>query len=163
MNVGNLGSAIVGFAQIVGAANIPAAISGLHLLTDAVHGLTNLSASIPTAAQIADNPVAHFNEAAGAAIWGALKNFDNSIHGKVWGSGAQAAPLGGVGPYDPLSSVRAPQPVTATSNIKVDVYVDSELIGSRIESAITSALRLPGSSADTDGRANHMPPDAYNF
>jgi hypothetical protein len=42
-------------------------------------------------------------------------------------------------------------------NVKVDVYIDSELIGSRIESAVTSALGLLGSSADTDGRAKHMP------
>ncbi len=92
-NVGNLGSAIVGFAQIVGAANIPAAILGLQLITNAVHGLTNLAAQIPTAAQIADNPVAHFNEAAGAAIWNAIQKFDNAIHGKAFGGGAQAAPI----------------------------------------------------------------------
>jgi hypothetical protein len=42
-------------------------------------------------------------------------------------------------------------------NVKVDVYINSELIGSRIESAVTSALGLLGSSADTDGRAKHMP------
>jgi very-short-patch-repair endonuclease len=34
---------------------------------------------------------------------------------------------------------------------------DSELIASRIESAVTSALGLLGSSADTDGRAKHTP------
>ena len=48
-------------------------------------------------------------------------------------------------------------PITSTANVKVDVYIDSELIGSRIESAVTSALSLLGSSADTDGRAKHMP------
>ena len=90
--VSNLGAAIVRFAQIVGSANIPGAIAGLHLLTDAVHELTNLAAKIPTAAQIADNPVAHFNEAAGAAIWDAIKRFDNAIHGKALG-GAEAAPV----------------------------------------------------------------------
>ncbi len=109
------------------------------MLTDAVYELTNLAAKIPTAAQIAGNPVAHFNEAAGAAIWDAIERFDNAIHGKAIG-GADAAPV--------------------TSNVKVDVFVDAELVASKIVSAFSSALRLPGSSA---GAANHMPPDSYNF
>ena len=166
-NVANLGSAIVGFAQIVGAANIPAAIAGLHSITDAVHALTDLAAKIPTAAQIADNPIARFNEAAGAAAWDAIKNFDNMIHGKAWGGGAQAGTLGGDGPYmnggGPGNAFKgAPQPITTTSNVKVDVFVDSELVASKIMSAIESAFRQPHSSAGADGSAAHMPPDAYS-
>lgn len=52
-----------------------------------------------------------------------------------------------------------PQPV----NVKVDVTLASDLILSKIESALSAAFTLPHSSAGTDGRANHMPPDSYNF
>ena len=55
------------------------------------------------------------------------------------------------------------QPATNTSNVKVEVFVDSELVASKIMSAVEAALRLPGSSAGADGSANHMPPDSYNF
>ncbi len=82
------------------------------MLTDAVYELTNLAAKIPTAAQIAGNPVAHFNVAAGAAIWDAIERFDNAIYGKAIGESADAAPV--------------------TSNVKVDVFVDAELVASKI-------------------------------
>jgi hypothetical protein len=36
-------------------------------------------------------------------------------------------------------------------------------IVTRVETMIEGALRLPTSSAGTDGRAQHMPPDSYNL
>ena len=64
----------------------------------------------------------------------------------------------------PVVNVAAPQVDT-----KVDVKVTADMSGimyalaAKIESMVTSAIHLPTSSAGTDGRANHMPPDSYNF
>jgi hypothetical protein len=172
-NLGNLGSAIKGFAEIVGSANIPAAIYGLHLLSDAIHGLTDLAAKIPTAAQIADNPVAHFDEAAGAAVWDWIKGFDSAIHGKFWGTGAQAAPLPDIGrpivgrdPRSPSTGTLAyippaapPVVNVAPTALNVSVFVDGEIVAHAMEQSIERNNRTTSSSYDHDGRAGFAGPD----
>jgi hypothetical protein len=102
---------------------------------------------------------------------------------------AKMNPTGALAPikpaYDPLSSIRvqattinvppppvvnvAPPAVTVDNQMHADIKasfsldgVVRELVG-KIESAILSSIRIPTSSAGTDGRANHMPPDSYNF
>lgn len=49
--------------------------------------------------------------------------------------------------------------------LKITATLDGILyaLGSRIEKMLEPSITLPTSSAGTDGRANHMPPDANNF
>lgn len=64
----------------------------------------------------------------------------------------------------PIVNVAAPQVDT-----KVDVKVTASLDGiisqlaAKIERMVENSIRIPNSSAGTDGRANHMSPDSYNF
>ena len=86
--------------------------------------------------------------------------------------------------YDPPTSIRLqaptvnvpPPPVVNTKvevaasqvDTKVDVKVTARLDGmlyalaAKIEKMVESSLRIPTSTAGTDGRAQHMPPDAYS-
>jgi hypothetical protein len=100
-----------------------------------------------------------FGLAANKATGGAAGWLYNRAAG--WGQGSGAPAVGpyanGGGPGDSFKGA-----VTSTANVKVDVFVDTELVATKIMSQIESALRLPGSSAGADGAAAHMPTDAYS-
>jgi len=84
-NLNNLGAAISGFAQVIGAPAIPNAIAGLHLLTDAVHCITNQAAEHPTVANAIATGVTPL-------IWGAAHNALKDIYNHLPSmSGTQAA------------------------------------------------------------------------
>jgi hypothetical protein len=76
-NMSNVGSAAKGFMEVFGSPSVPSAIGGLHLLTDAMHGLTNLAAAHPDIDKAGMG--AMFGPALLGNFIGAVKDFDTGI------------------------------------------------------------------------------------
>jgi hypothetical protein len=162
-NLDNLGKSITSFAQVLGGPSIPLAIGGVQMITGAVQGLTKAAAVSPDADRIALGGI--FGPAMFAGVYNAVKDLWSHLPG-AGGPGPQSANTRSAHPYlnnQDLQGIGNERPVTSTANVKVDVWLDTELVATKIMSQIESALRLPGSSAGADGSANHMPPDSYNF
>jgi hypothetical protein len=162
-NLDNLGASIRGFAQVVGAPAIPNAIAGLHLLTDAMHGLTQTGAEHPT---IANAIATGISPLIWGAAYAAVKDIYNHLPSM---SGTQAAAHPGRDPrspsvwpyaYVPPSS---PPVITVTpvvvppATAHVVVYVDGALAGSS-----SGNSPPPNSSFDHDGRMGFAGPDVRN-
>ncbi len=140
---------------------------GSIALPPVVSGLRAFDAGLKDIKSVFDGSFAsHVEKTAGLAadktglstVWSAIKRFDDAIHGKAFGSAPVGPYMNGGGPGDSFKGSVAP-----VTNVKVDVFMDAELVASKIEKMVESALRLPGSSAGSDGSANHMPPNSYNF
>ena len=149
MNLDNLGASIKGFAQVVGSAEIPAAITVIHGLTAAFRTLTQWEAQFPALmARLADNPVARFNQEMGAKFVGDGAFKGGSPHSIVGRD--PRSPSTGPYAYTPPAPVVNVQPpvVTVSPNVNVQFYVDGELMATRS----ASDSRVVNSTFDHDGR-----------
>jgi hypothetical protein len=136
----------------------------LHLLTDAMHGITNQAAEHLTVANAIVTGITPL-------IWGAAYNALKDIYDHLPSmSGTQAAAHPGrdprspsVGPYayTPPSAPNitvAPPHVTSNANVDVKVYLDGNILGT----STASDTRVSDSSFDHDGRMGFAGPDVRN-
>jgi len=174
-NLNNLGAAISGFAQVLGSTEIPMAISGLHVLADAVHALTGGLAAVQATSPAMAKALVPFTPSMIGGAWDAVKDLWNHLPGM----GAAAATLNPPSPprtpYDngggpgstfkgalPVVSVAPPQVSVAPTSVAVQVFVDSELVAQKVAESIARFGGFTSSSYDHDGRMGFAGPDVRN-
>jgi hypothetical protein len=183
-NVNNLGAAIQGLAQVVGGPAVPQAIEGLHLLTGAIHRLTGLAASNPTAAKSMLGAV--FGPSLFMGAWDAAKDQAMALwHHLPSMSGTQAAgavhgrdprsPQSGTLAYTPPSApVSVTAPLSGNATVKTGP-ITLNVSGSAIVAALATeigakihglfrGMGAAGTNGDSgfDGREHPAMPDHFH-
>jgi hypothetical protein len=162
-NINNVGSAAKGFMEVFGSASVPTAIGGLHLLADAIHGLTSAAAMSPAA----DRSI--LGAAFGPALFG---NAYNAIKDLIThlspGSPVQTpGPIhglpmhpSGLGPQSELyprqgGSGSAPPPI----NIKTTILLDGKVLAQAVSRGLGAISTFPHQAAAGDPYSSWVAPD----
>jgi len=162
-NMNNVGAAAKGFMEVFGSPSVPNAIGGLHLLTDAMHGLTNLAADHP-----------NIDKAGMSAIFGPalLGNFVGAIRDLIThlNPGSAVQPPGpiqglpmhpsGLGPQDPHYPRQGGSGSAATPvNVRTTILLDGKVLADAVSHGLGALSTFPSQAAAGDTYSGWVAPD----